>query len=209
VPTLDYNFEMGVLPLFSKNQFITHYTIHHDGLLAELNELISKSDLHQKTLSEIVVATAKSEDPVMKRIYNLACEHYSHAFFWNILKPSPKENKMGANVLMHKIQHDFKSIENFKRNFEIACSDFFGSGWVWVVLDMKQNKVRIWSCERGCPLQEAGSVPLFCIDIWEHSYYMDYQSNRGAYIANFWKCLDWGKASLIFEESLKSPTLTQ
>ena len=38
-------------------------------------------------------------------------------------------------------------------------------------------------------------VPLMCIDVWEHAYYLDYQNARGNYVNQFWKLIDWDVAA--------------
>jgi Fe-Mn family superoxide dismutase len=40
------------------------------------------------------------------------------------------------------------------------------------------------------PLTE-GFTPLLLLDLWEHSYYIDYRNDRAAYINGFWKLCNW------------------
>lgn len=36
------------------------------------------------------------------------------------------------------------------------------------------------------------SLPLLCINVWEHSYLLDYGvSGKGEYLENLWDCIDW------------------
>lgn len=35
--------------------------------------------------------------------------------------------------------------------------------------------------------------PLFCIDVWEHAYYIDYRNRRAEYVEKFWNLIDWQK----------------
>lgn len=47
----------------------------------------------------------------------------------------------------------------------------------------------------GCPLTIAGAIPLLTMDVWEHAYYLDYQSNRETYCKTFLDSLvDWEAA---------------
>jgi Fe-Mn family superoxide dismutase len=48
-----------------------------------------------------------------------------------------------------------------------------------------------------------GQVPLLVLDVWEHSYYLDYQSRRAAYAgAVVDHLLNWEFAELNFEGEL-------
>lgn len=33
--------------------------------------------------------------------------------------------------------------------------------------------------------------PLLTIDVWEHSYYIDYKNARAEYLKNIWKIINW------------------
>lgn len=201
VPTLDFDYQKGILPLFSPQQFVIHYLDHHEQYVVELNHLIEKSKLDDKDLGTIIRETQNDEKNI--RIYQLACEHFSHSFFWSVLKARPKEERKGADLVMHKINNDFKGFEQFKKIFEGKCLELFGSGFVWLVRDEEGNRLRVWTCQSGCPLQEKGLYPLLCCDMWEHSYYFDYKANKSAYLSNFWKCVNWTKINELYEFSLR------
>lgn len=43
-------------------------------------------------------------------------------------------------------------------------------------------------------------TPVIGLDLWEHSYFSQYEGDKGAYVDNFWKVIDWEKVSSNFEK---------
>lgn len=66
----------------------------------------------------------------------------------------------------------------------------FGSGWVWLAKD-KDGKLFITKeSNAGNPVTK-GLTPILGFDVWEHSYYLDYQNRRADHLAELWKIVDW------------------
>lgn len=144
------------------------------------------------------------KDENRKKLFDLACEHYNHSFLWGTLHPKKHEDLNGGEILIRKIEKDFKSFSLFKRSMEEAADNLFGSGWIWLVYDMNTGKLRIYPLNYGSPLVEENFVPLLGMDVWEHAYYVDYQWKKFEYVRSFWKCIDWKKISQIYEGISKS-----
>lgn len=36
-----------------------------------------------------------------------------------------------------------------------------------------------------------GLIPLFCIDVWEHAYYLQYKNVRPDFVKAIWKIANW------------------
>ena len=83
--------------------------------------------------------------------------------------------------------------ENFKDEFSKAAATRFGSGWAWVCAH-NDGKLEICStANQDNPLMPngCGGIPILCIDVWEHAYYLNYQNRRPDYINAFFNVINW------------------
>ena len=49
-----------------------------------------------------------------------------------------------------------------------------------------------------------GFIPIIVLDLWEHSYYLKYTTNKEAYINNWFNLLDFKKINALYIENKKS-----
>ena len=92
--------------------------------------------------------------------------------------------------LAEAIKRDFGSFENFKKEFNAAAVGLFGSGWAWLSVD-KNGKLHITKEANGSNPVRAGLKPILGFDVWEHSYYLDYQNRRADHVNALWDIIDW------------------
>ena len=61
----------------------------------------------------------------------------------------------------------------------------FGSGWAWLVLG-REGQLAITKTPNGSnPLATGEGRVLLGLDVWEHSYYLDFRNRRPDYTQNF------------------------
>jgi len=121
-------------------------------------------------------------------------------FFENMGPPIPSSPSI---ELMEKINKDFGSYETFKKQMAEAAKAVEASGWcllVWVPL---LNKLEVLQCEKHQNLTLWGCKPLLVLDMWEHSYFLQYKSNRAEYINAFWNIVNWNEVNRRFNKILK------
>ena len=90
--------------------------------------------------------------------------------------------------LKKEIEETFGSLENFKEEFSKAAAGQFGSGWAWLARDEK-NKLKVYALPNQDSPYTIGHTPIFCLDVWEHAYYLKYQNRRPEYIEAWWNVL--------------------
>ena len=66
-----------------------------------------------------------------------------------------------------------------------------GRGWAWTAYDWDEGRLfnYIGDAQNTYPIWNA--TPLVALDVYEHAYFLDYQTDRGAYIDAFFANLDW------------------
>jgi len=71
-----------------------------------------------------------------------------------------------------------------------------GSGWAWLGYAPATGRLEVAATANQDPLAPTtGLVPLLGIDVWEHSYYLQYKNVRGDYIKALWDVLNWADVS--------------
>ena len=67
-----------------------------------------------------------------------------------------------------------------------------GRGWAWTAYDWDEGRLfnYIGDTQNSYPIWNA--TPLVALDVYEHAYFLDYQTDRASYIDAFFANLDWG-----------------
>ncbi len=83
----------------------------------------------------------------------------------------------------------FGSFANWKA--DIKATGIAARGWVWLARDYTDNSVfnYIGDAQNTYPVWNA--TPLLGLDVYEHAYYLDFQTGRAKYIDAFFNVLDW------------------
>jgi superoxide dismutase, Fe-Mn family len=131
-------------------------------------------------------------------VHHNAGGHVNHSLFWRAMKPGSATEPKG--LFRDALNRDFGSIEAFKDRFEEEGAKVFGSGWVWLVRtkgeDGKLDVVPTLGHDN--PIMK-DRFPLLLNDVWEHAYYLHYESRRPEYLKTWWSIVDWEEASHRFE----------
>ena len=158
-----------------------HHDKHHQAYVTALNGFVEKNpDLQGKTLEEIVHFSYNKPD--LAPVFNNAGQHWNHILFWENM--SPKGGAIPAK-LEKKLTEDFGGVSQFKDAFKAAGIGQFGSGWAWLVAG-SDGKLKVTKTPNGSnPLATGEGKVLLGIDVWEHSYYLDFRNRRPDYITNW------------------------
>ncbi|HJC52291.1 MAG TPA: superoxide dismutase [Candidatus Alistipes merdavium] len=180
VRELPYAYD-ALAPQLSEETLRYHHDKHYAGYVAKLNELTLDTPFAQQPLEDIILAADGA-------VYNNAAQAWNHAFYFEQLSPDPQRMPTGA--LADAVVRTFGSVDALRERMNREAVGLFGSGWVWLAADRQGGLVIVSGPNAGNPLRQ-GLVPLLCIDVWEHAYYIDYRNRRADAVAALWDRIDW------------------
>ena len=191
LPDLPYAYD-ALGPYMSKETLEFHHDKHHKTYVDTGNKLLEGSGLEGKSIEEIV----KGSHGTNQALFNNAAQAYNHTHFWNWMKPNGGGNPPGA--LASKIDEDLGGYEKFKHDFVQAGIGQFGSGWAW--LAVRDGKLHIMKTPNGENPLIHGGTPILGVDVWEHSYYIDYRNRRPDYLKAFLDSLvNWDYVAELYD----------
>jgi Fe-Mn family superoxide dismutase len=87
------------------------------------------------------------------------------------------------------IDRDFGSADTWRA--DLTATGMAGRGWAWTAYDWDERRLfnYIGDAQNTFPVWNA--TPLVALDVYEHAYFLDYQTDRAAYIEAFLRNLDW------------------
>ena len=91
----------------------------------------------------------------------------------------------GADLL----KRDFGSVEAWRT--DLKATGMAARGWAWTAYDWDEGRLfnYLGDAQNTYPIWNA--TPLVALDVYEHAYFLDFQTDRGAYIDAFFANLDW------------------
>lgn len=185
MPELRYGLS-DLAPVISPETMNFHYGKHLQAYINQLNTLIEATEYEDMSLREIIQEAPDGP------LFNNAGQVLNHTLYFEQFAPVRKDQ--GENLpegdLERALYESFGDFETFRNCMNEAAVKLFGSGWAWLV-QTKGGSLKIDQCPNGDNPLRRGDVPLLCIDVWEHAYYLDYQNRRADYVQKIWDLIDW------------------
>ena len=196
LPELPYAYD-ALGPYMSKETLEYHHDKHHQAYVTKGNELDEKDGMADLSLEEIVKKSYGTD----QALFNNAGQHYNHIHFWKWMKPNGGGKSLPGK-LAAAFDSDLGGYDKFKADFEAAGAGQFGSGWAWVAV--KDGELQIMKTPNGENPLVHGGVPILGVDVWEHSYYIDYRNARPKYLSAFVDSLvNWDYVLECYETAMR------
>lgn len=99
--------------------------------------------------------------------------------------------------LLAQIEKDFGSFSAWEEDLKATGMSSRGWGWLAYDFDLKRLVNFAGDAQNTYPVWNA--AVLLALDVYEHAYYLDYQTRRADYIDAFMNNLDWPVVEKWFE----------
>lgn len=179
--------------------------IHHDklyaGYVAKLAEVTDKLVALQKSGSSVGNATY-SELRAFKDAETFAVNGvYLHEWYFDGLRPSANNggritNNGEAPELTKALEEKWGTLEGGLKYFS-ECA-MAARGWSVLCWDTKAGQLKHYNGDAHNQGGVWGCLPIIVLDVYEHAYFIDFGSDKKAYIEAFWKNFNWAKAEEMY-----------
>jgi Fe-Mn family superoxide dismutase len=98
-----------------------------------------------------------------------------------------------SGAVAELLARDFGSVDAWRA--DLKATGMAARGWAWTAYDWDEGRLfnYIGDAQNTFPVWNA--TPLVALDVYEHAYFLDYQTDRASYIDVFLANLDWDVVS--------------
>jgi Fe-Mn family superoxide dismutase len=187
VPPLPYDYA-ALEPHIDEQTMRIHHDKHHQAYVDNLNKALEGTEWADRPIEDVIQSLDSLPEDKRAPVRNNGGGHYNHTLFWEIMGPDGGEP---SGPLGDAIESTFGGLDALKEQVNDAGVKRFGSGWTWLVQTADGGLAVESTPNQDSPLME-GRTPILGIDVWEHSYYLNYQNRRPDYLAAWWNVVNWG-----------------
>lgn len=174
----------------SERLIVSHYENNYGGAVKRLNVIEEKlAELDYATAPVFVINGLKREQLIAMNSMIL------HELFFDGLG---EQSEPGAE-LRDALASEFGSYERWRAEF-VAIGKALGGGSGWVLLSWSARDrkfVNQWASDHCHTL--AGGTPILALDMYEHSYHMDFGAKAAGYVDTFMAAVRWSNADRLFK----------
>ncbi len=175
----------------SEKLIISHYENNYGGAVKRLNAIATQwRSLDVANAPVFVINGLKREELIATNSMIL------HELYFDSLGRSGQ----AEGPVPEALTRDFGSYERWQSEFSaMGKAQGGGSGWVLLTYLHRDKKlVNQWAADHTCHL--AHGTPILALDMYEHSYHMDYGAKAAAYVDAFMQNINWANVARLYEE---------
>lgn len=178
----------------SEKIIISHYENNYGGAVKRLNLIEQKlAELDWAKTPIFIINGLKREELIAMNSMIL------HEIYFDSLNATPAPDN-----LISQFEHDFGGQTQWANQFA-AMGKALGGGSGWVLLCWSQRNgklINTWAADHTNNL--AGAIPILALDMYEHSYHIDYGAKAGDYVDAIMNNLNLAAAGKKLIEATKS-----
>ena len=179
----------------SEKLIVSHYENNYAGAVKRLNAITEQlASLDFSKAPVFVINGLKREELIATNSMIL------HELYFDGLG----ESGVPGGKLAAAIKNDFGSLERWQTEFScMGKAQGGGSGWVLLTYSQRDKRlVNQWAADHTCSL--AGATPILALDMYEHSYHMDYGAKAAAYVDASMHNINWANAARLYDVAAKA-----
>lgn len=155
------------------------YVTNTNLIINKINEYSSDTEKNSYAISELGRRFAFEFDGMR-----------NHEYYFSCLENGPKEIREDS-ILKQAIEKEWGSFETFLSKFK-STAITRGIGWSMLYFDKQSNHLFIQWVDEQHLGHLTGASPILCLDMWEHSYYLDFiPAEKKNYVEAFFANLNW------------------
>jgi Fe-Mn family superoxide dismutase len=175
----------------SERLIVSHYENNYGGAVNRLNAITAQlADLDFATAPVFLINGLKREELVAANSMIL-----HEIFFTSLGEESAPEGE-----LHEALTRDFGALDRWRAEFSaMGKAQGGGSGWVLLTWSARDRRlVNQWAMDHTTTL--AGGRPILALDMYEHSYHIDYGARAAAYVDAFMAAINWPNVARAYRE---------
>jgi len=192
-PIRDFKHLLGKLQGITDQQLEAHFGLY-EGYVKKLNEIEEKLTKFDKTLTNY----SYGEFSELKRRYSVPyMGSYLHELYFDNMPKSGNPSEEFKKLA----EQSFGSLEAWWA--DVKSTGLAVPGWVLTCFETttgRLNNIQIMEHHIGFPVNH---VPILVLDTWEHAFFLDYKTNRGAYIDVFFQNINWDVVNKRLNDEIK------
>jgi Fe-Mn family superoxide dismutase len=173
----------------SERLIVSHYENNYGGAVKRLNAICDQlAGLDPASAPVFVINGLKREQLIAMNSMIL------HELYFDGLGAGGDP----GGALSDAIKRDFGSFERWRGEF-VAMGKALGGGSGWVLLTYSHRDAQLvnqWAADHTHAV--AGATPILALDMYEHSYHMDYGAKAAAYVDAFMGNINWTNVAKLY-----------
>jgi len=173
----------------SEKLIVSHWENNYGGAVRRLNAITAQlAELDFSKAPIFAINGLKREELIATNSMIL------HELFFDGLGDESAPGKELSSALAR----DFGSFDRWRAEF-IAMGKALGGGSGWVLLSYSPRDGKLvnqWAADHCHTL--AGGQPILALDMYEHSYHIDYGAKAATYVDTYMHAIRWSNADRLF-----------
>lgn len=188
---LDESYVAEPKPYGQVSEFVSQktkdaHTALYKGYVETLNRVSAELDTSTRADADSKHSDFRSLK--LDETYNINSVWLHEQYFANCFDPN-SEVYMDSIAFM-RLERDFGTFEDWQKDF-MACAMASGQGWAVCGYNLYLKRYVNTFISNHSQDVMAGVLPMVVVDMHEHSYFRDYQTDKQSYLVAMMRELNW------------------